>query len=749
MKNSSEMDDLGTEVSSENSSSDLSIHDGPKAEINIEKDSKESKNDPKSIAQLRHESMDYLQKHYLDVLLYKERRRRLAIEFVFYILFSIILVIFITKIKNTSQEWQLQSAASDALVNEEFPGVEVFKDFYSIGSSDEIWQWAQGPLVNALQTSEDNPYIYGSIEQIGALRIRSMRVKPGMGCRVESRYKGLYSEPNSDKISPCYPKYELPIRNRDPYGPDDEWTFSPAYKTKLPAIWGYLTGTYDGSGYIVDVPKSSPDSANIIAELADNNFVDRATRAIFFHVNLFNPNVQNALEVMAFVEIGAGGYMMPRVKFRFFKLELWSLPVLISGIILLAFLIGFTFMIVYDIKIGGPGEFFSEAFNVLELFNIAVFWAIVLKLLIYSYKLVKVTQEENLSSLDYVHLSVLAADYTSLMDLLSFNVFMTLLKMFRYLKSIRRLNAMWDTLSYASLDLITFFAFFFIIFIAFTIMGNTLFGPELDSFRDLTASMLTIFRMAIGEIDFDEMRGVNRVLGPLFIISFVFFIVLVLMNMFLAIIDYAYDQTAERARKGDINTGIKQGALKFITAAGGLLKRVKSISPANGILKRKKSGVEEPKEAGDEENPAIEEENKGNLNEVEDAEAEKKRLEKVLLKNRKKIAVANYDEFKRIMGSTNAAIGMLDIASGTDKLRMGIAGKLGQLRMKSAPIIEKDEGNKKENETSSSASSSVSSESSSNDEKKVKKRPGSKKVERKLGEILKALEKAEEISESE
>ena len=50
----------------------------------------------------------------------------------------------------------------------------------------------------------------------------------------------------------------------------------------------------------------------------------------------------------------------------------------------------------------------------------------------------------------------------------------------------------------------------------------------------------TLFRIILGDFDFHALEQANRVLGPIFFITYVFFVFFVLLNMFLAIINDTY-----------------------------------------------------------------------------------------------------------------------------------------------------------------------------------------------------------------
>ena len=59
-------------------------------------------------------------------------------------------------------------------------------------------------------------------------------------------------------------------------------------------------------------------------------------------------------------------------------------------------------------------------------------------------------------------------------------------------------------------------------------------------FAAIHFASFTLFRIILGDFDFHALEQANRVLGPIFFITYVFFVFFVLLNMFLAIINDTY-----------------------------------------------------------------------------------------------------------------------------------------------------------------------------------------------------------------
>jgi len=59
----------------------------------------------------------------------------------------------------------------------------------------------------------------------------------------------------------------------------------------------------------------------------------------------------------------------------------------------------------------------------------------------------------------------------------------------------------------------------------------------------------TLFRIILGDFNFQALQQANRILGPAYFILYVFFVFFILLNMFLAIINDTYSEV-----KADIST---------------------------------------------------------------------------------------------------------------------------------------------------------------------------------------------------
>ncbi|KAJ3432501.1 polycystin family member [Anaeramoeba flamelloides] len=520
--------------------------------------------------------VDELIRHYEDKIV----RAKLYKELCIYILFLILFLIYLFNQRSVEDCWEMEFGLTDLFFDEEFPDEysHIYKSFFQVGSTKEFYQWLKGPLHGALQgDEEDPPYLYRANVQVGAVRIRQLRVESD-DCEMPSDYKKLVDS------SDCYPSYTNSRKSTKIYGENGSlFKYQDEEESGSNSVWGKLVSSYEGGGFIVDIPKNSTSDEFLteIEKLENNGFIDRATRAIVLNIYMYNVNTNYFADIMPVFEFGVGGNVYPWYKFRVFRLDMYETLSdagrAVVEILLFLFLIYYVIALVADLKDyhkkGGILLYFKDTWNLLDLFNLILFWLIFI--FQFNYLIDKDRQDIVIDDLGYVPLSRLADKYLMLYNIIGFNIFITIIKIFKFLKMNRRMLLVWDTLSKASPDLIVFFAFFLIIFIAFAVMGFVLFGPENQGYRDFASAITSCFKMSLGDIEYQELQEINRFLGPIFFFLFSILVIFTLMSMFLAIIDNSYDLDD----MGGSTSDIKQlFATTFSIMKGGLIRIGQKLS---------------------------------------------------------------------------------------------------------------------------------------------------------------------------
>ena len=93
-------------------------------------------------------------------------------------------------------------------------------------------------------------------------------------------------------------------------------------------------------------------------------------------------------------------------------------------------------------------------------------------------------------------------------------------KIFKYISVTKRLTRISKALGKAAPDVVAFLFVFCVLFIGFGISGHLLFGNDIKNFANLVITFLTLYRMMLGDWDYDSIMLSAPVMGPVSAILF-------------------------------------------------------------------------------------------------------------------------------------------------------------------------------------------------------------------------------------
>lgn len=104
----------------------------------------------------------------------------------------------------------------------------------------------------------------------------------------------------------------------------------------------------------------------------------------------------------------------------------------------------------------------------------------------------------------------------------------------------------WNTLRLAVPDLVAFAILFLAVYIGYCLMGYIAFGPYVKTFHNFLTSFWTCFSMLVSGDDETQIVRVQPVVASIFYVTYILFVVVILINMFIAIINQYYAKEKER-----------------------------------------------------------------------------------------------------------------------------------------------------------------------------------------------------------
>ncbi|XP_061084725.1 polycystin-2-like protein 1 [Conger conger] len=474
-------------------------------------------------------------------------------ELLVYIVF-LLDICLLTYGMTSSNAYYYNKAMTDLFVNT--PSENGIK-FQSISSMADLWDFTQGPLLDGLywtkwyndellqsSTLNGQSFIYHENLLLGVPRIRQLKVTNN-SCKVHKDFR--------QNITGCFDVYSSQKEDTSDFGliNGTAWEYHTEKELKGSSHWAVLT-SYGGGGFYEDLKLTKEESAIVLMELKQNLWLDRGTRVVFIDFSAYNANINLFCVIRLVVEFPASGGAIPSYQIRTVKLiryiTNWDYFIIGCEMVFCVFILYYVVEEILEIRIH-KFSYFSSIWNILDV--LVILLAIV-AIIFNVFRTIKVDKllgkllEQPDIYADFEFLSFWQTQYNNMNAM---NLFFAWIKVFKYISFNKTMTQLSSTLARCAKDILGFAIMFFIVFFAYAQLGYLVFGTEVESFSTFVKCIFTQFRIILGDFDYDAIDKANRVLGPLYFVSYVFFVFFVLLNMFLAIINDTYSEVKEELSK--------------------------------------------------------------------------------------------------------------------------------------------------------------------------------------------------------
>ena len=306
------------------------------------------------------------------------------------------------------------------------------------------------------------------------------------------------------------------------------------------------------AGFVYNLDSTRLTSMKKIQDLQIHDWIDRHTRAIFAEFTVYNAQTNFFGVVTMLTEIlPTGGYhQYPKINtirlYRYTGPE--QLVVMAFEFVFFAFLCAYVYSEAKQLFVLGK-KYLADPWNYIEILVIcSSFSAIFLYLAQLGFTKLAIRRmranPEAFISFDYI--IFLNEAY---MGTLGFAVFCAFLKFLKLLRFNRRMSMLVQTVKVSSAPLFSFFFMFLLFFMAYTQAAFLLFGPVNENYSSFVGAAETMLSMTLGGFDFIGLQDANRLVGPIFFISYMVFIFLVLVNVFLSIVNDSFAEVSSDVAK--------------------------------------------------------------------------------------------------------------------------------------------------------------------------------------------------------
>jgi polycystin 1L2 len=436
---------------------------------------------------------------------------------------------------------------------------------------EEFWDWSKdvlapglraGPWYNGSQPAGLAGFINDKTSRmIGYAMLRQVRVEKN-SCSINSQLK--------DQINFCTADYTFFNEDQQKYNytwgafnASDKPAFSMdrvysafQYRTATD-LDGYpligLYNTYWGGGYVYEMRGQKSYLVGNLTLLQKNGWIDRQTRAVIVEFTVYNPNINMFAVAEIIFEFLPSGTILKSARFDPISLlnhyTGFALFTLVCDIIYVIFIIYF---MVTEIRavIKNGAKYLLEFWSLVELAIICFSWAAVA---MYAYRVYAGNKVldffKETSGYGYYKLQYVAFWNETLRYCLAFCAALGTLKFLKLLRFNKRISFLSSTIKHSAKELIAFAFMFFIIWCAFVQLMYLFFQDKTIGFSTFIRAMTTCLEIMLGKFQVDPLVKAHAFFGPLLFSLYNIFVVFILLNMFISIINDTFSAVRNDAEK--------------------------------------------------------------------------------------------------------------------------------------------------------------------------------------------------------
>ncbi|NXL57930.1 PK1L2 protein, partial [Chordeiles acutipennis] len=420
--------------------------------------------------------------------------------------------------------------------------------FHDVYSYQDFFTWANTTLVKNLYGSYKGFITDGNSKLVGSARIRQVRVK-GDTCPISPKLQRVIQE--------CHAPYSLQTEDTSDYGDhwntsvfnnssdlSSAWQYQSQSKLRGYPTWGKLA-IYRGGGYVIHLGTDPKNASRILQYLFNNVWLDTFTRAVFVEFTVYNANVNLFCIVSLMFETNALGAAFTSAELQSIRLYPYTNSL---HIFVVAAEVIYFFFIVYYMIVQGKlmktlrWRYFHSKWNLLEMAIILISWSalsVFVKRTILGTRDISYYQEHKE---DCVSFNETARADAVLGYLIAFLVLLSTVKLWHLLRLNPKLNMITSMLRRAWGDISGFITVIAIMFLAYSIANNLIFGWKLYSYKTLFDSAETMVSLQLGIFNYEEVLDYNPILGSFLIGSCIIFMTFVVLNLFISVILVAFSE---------------------------------------------------------------------------------------------------------------------------------------------------------------------------------------------------------------
>ncbi|XP_051684097.2 polycystin family receptor for egg jelly [Oryctolagus cuniculus] len=478
----------------------------------------------------------------------KKRIKRRAFLFLSYILihfiFLVLLLLLIVLLRHT-----------DSFYYNQFIRDRFSVDLASVTKLEDIYRWLESVLVPLFHNDQNPTFLLDSSSKIlGLPLMRQVRAKSGEKMCLPT---ANFVQNSNIKEIRCRPQYGVDPEDTKNYSSfwnevtkrqtgknTTGFTYKPQGKRWVYYSYGLLH-TYGGGGYVFYFFPSEQlfNSTVRLRELQGSSWLDEKTWAVVLELTTFNPDVNLFCSISVLFEVSQLGVVNTSISMHSFSLADFDRKTSTEIYLYVAILIFFIAYIIgeFYVIIQERASYVQSVYNLLNLALKCIFTVLIVLFLRKHFLATAVTQFYLSNPKDFIPFHAVSQVDHTMRITLAFLLFLTILKTLRYSRAFYDVRLAQKAIQIALPGICLVALLVSIYFFVYMVLGYLVFGQHEWNYSHLIHATQTIFSYCISAFQNTEFSH-NRVLGVLFLSSFMLVIICILIKLFQAVILSAYEE---------------------------------------------------------------------------------------------------------------------------------------------------------------------------------------------------------------
>ncbi|MBW04032.1 Polycystic kidney disease and receptor for egg jelly-related protein, partial [Eschrichtius robustus] len=515
----------------------------------VAKNPEEMRRHQQHIAQLRSSRMyQPLTEDEITIFKRKKRLKRRAFLFLSYILthvmFLALLLSLVTLLCHT-----------DGFYYNQFIRDQFSVDLASVTKLEDIFRWLNSVLLPLLHNDLRPTFLPDSASKIlGLPLMRQVRAQPGEKTCLPAKN---FTQDSLKREIHCHPEYGTDPEDTKSYSglwnrvskraldkTTKGFTYKPREKRWVYYSYGLLH-TYGSGGYaFYFFPEEQQFNSTLrLSELQGSHWLDEKTWAVILELTTFNPDITLFCSISVIFEVSQLGVVNTSLSAHSFSLADFNRKTSAEIYLYVAILIFFFAYVVDEVYIitQERSAYVKSVYNLLNFALKCIFTVLIVLFFRKHFLAVGIIRFYLSNSEAFIPFHAVSQVDHAMRVILGFLLFLTILKTLRYSRFFYNVRLAQRAIQTALPGICHVALLVFVYFFVYMTFGYLVFGQHEWNYSDMIHATQTIFSYCVSAFQNTEFSN-NRVLGVLFLSSFMLVMICILINLFQAVILSAYEE---------------------------------------------------------------------------------------------------------------------------------------------------------------------------------------------------------------